>query len=40
MRLEDYNELLSEDERKAIEMQAVAETFPNLPKRRKQDENK
>ena len=39
MRLEYYNELLSEDERKVIEMQVVAELFPHLPKRRKQDEN-
>ena len=39
MRLEDYQQVMSEEERKAIEMQVVAELFPHLPKRRKQDEN-
>lgn len=40
MRLEDYNELLSEDERRELAGQVVGELFPHLPKRRKQDENK
>lgn len=32
MKLEDYNELLNEDERKEIIEQVVGELFPQLPK--------
>lgn len=32
MRLEDYNDLLSEDERKELAEQVVGELFPYLPK--------
>ena len=32
MRLEDYNDLLSEDERRKLAEQVVRELFPYLPK--------
>ena len=37
MRLEDYSDLLSEDERKEIIEQVVGELFPHLPKEVKCD---
>ena len=37
MRLEDYNDLLSEDDRKELAEQVVRELFPHLPKEVKRD---
>ena len=37
MRLEDYNDLLSEEERKELAGQVVRELFPRLPKEVKRD---
>lgn len=37
MRLEDYNDLLSEDERRELAEQVVREQFPHLPKEVKRD---
>ena len=37
MRLEDYDDLLSEDERKELAEQVVGDLFPHLPKEVKRD---
>lgn len=37
MRFEDYNDLLSEDERRELAEQVVREQFPHLPKEVKRD---
>ena len=37
MRLEDYNDLLSEDERRELAERVVRELFPRLPKEVKRD---
>ncbi|WP_373804539.1 hypothetical protein [Jeotgalibaca porci] len=40
MTLEELEKVLSQEERQRITSEVVAEQFQNLPKRRKQDENK
>ncbi|WP_373710887.1 hypothetical protein [Jeotgalibaca porci] len=40
MRLEEFDEVLTQEERERIASEVVAEMFPNLPKRKRdKDEN-
>lgn len=39
MTFEDFKKVLTQEERDRLDEEVVAEMFPHLPKRRKQNEN-